>query len=303
MVLALKNALVEKDYSHATVASYTSHCRKFVAFIRAEHGIKTLNQIDRSHVQSFAEYLNERHESGTLDRASPSTILSSINSAMKVARQDSTLHVNPVKEAGLPSRSHIATVDRSASQAEHDDAKSAISSRLAAQLDLQREIGLRFKESSLINAKTTLHEAEEKGIIKISSGTKGGRDRFVPITSQVQIDALRQAADIQGTDRSLVPDHQTWSQYQNQSYREISQTKITGFHSERHHFANNRYKVLTGAGSPVRAGIEHHQHIMYLADILGISRQNAKLVDLEARLTVSRELGHSRISITNNYLG
>ena len=303
MVLALKNALIEAEYGKGTIASYTSHCRKFVAFLQAEHGIKTLNQIERSHVQSFAEHLNERHENGTLRDASPSTMLSGVNSAMKIARQDSKLLVNPVREAGLPSRTHISTVDRSASQADHDDAKSAISARLAAQLDLQREIGLRFKESSLINAQKILHEAETKGQIRIFSGTKGARPRELPITSQAQIDALRQAANIQGKDRSLVPNHQTWAQYQNQSYREITATKIDGFHSERHHYANSRYESITGVKSPVQAGVEHKQHITHIANQMGISLLEAKQLDFRARMLVSHELGHSRISITNNYLG
>jgi len=303
MVLALKNALVKKGFSHSTIASDTCHCKKFVEYLQAEHGIKTLNQIERSHVQAYAEHLNERHENGELERASPSTMLSAVNTAMKTARQDSKLSVNPVREAGLPSRTHIATVDRSATQADHDDAKNAISSRLAAQLDLQREIGLRFKESSLINAQKILHEAETRGKIRIFSGTKGARPRDVPITSQSQIDALRQAAHIQDKDRSLVPNHQTWAQYQNQSYREITQTKIDGFHSERHHYANSRYESITGVKSPVQSGVEHKKHITHIVNELGITRQKAIQVDREARITVSRELGHSRISITNNYLG
>jgi site-specific recombinase XerD len=303
MVLALKNALVEKGLSHSTIASYTTHCKKFVEFLQAEHGIKTLNQIERSHVQAYAEHLNERHENGELERASPSTMLSAVNTAMKTARQDSKLSINPVREAGLPSRTHIATVDRSASQSDHDDAKSAISTRLAAQLDLQREIGLRFKESSLINARKTLQEAETTGKIKICTGTKGGRDRFVPITSRSQIDALRKAANIQGSEKSLVPEHQTWAQYQNQSYREITVTKIDGFHSERHHYANNRYESIMGVKSPVQAGVEHKQHHTHIAKQMGISLQEAKQLDFRARILVSHELGHSRISITNNYLG
>lgn len=303
MVLALKNSLIEAEYGKGTIASYTSHCRKFVAFLQTEHGIKTLNQIERSHVQSFAEHLNERHENGTLSTASPSSILSGVNSAMGIARQDEKCHVDPVREAGLPSRTHIAIVDRSASQADHDDSKSAISTRLAAQLDLQREIGLRFKESCLIDAGKTLRDAETTGKIKICTGTKGGRNRFVPITSRSQIDALREAANIQGTEKSLVPENQSWAQYQNQSYREITQTKIDGFHSERHHYANSRYESITGVKSPVQSGVEHKKHIEHIAKELGITRQKAAQVDREARITVSRELGHSRVSITNNYLG
>ena len=310
MTLALKNGLIEAEYGKETIASYTSHCRKFVAFLQAEHGIKTLNQIERSHVQAFAEHLNERHENGTLAGASPSTILSGVNSAMKTARQDSKLKVNPVREAGLPSRTHIATIDRSATQADHNDAKNAISSRLAAQLDLQRELGLRFKESSLIDAGKTLCEVQKMlrdpdktREIKIIYGTKGARPRDVPITSQSQIDALREAANIQGKDKSLVPNHQTWAQYQNQSYREITQTKIDGFHSERHYYANNRYESITCVKSPVQSGVEHKKHIAHIVNELGITRQEAIQLDREARMTVSRELGHSRISITNNYLG
>lgn len=280
MVLALKNGLIEAEYGKGTIASYTSHCRKFVVFLQAEHGIKTLNQIERSHVVAYAEHLSDRHENSELGKASPSTMLSAVNTAMKTARQDSKLRVNPVREGGLPSRTHIATVDRSASQADHDDAR-----------------------KTLREAEKMLREPDKTREINIIYGTKGARPRNVPITSQSQIDALREAANIQGSDKSMVPNHQTWAQYQNQSYREITQTKIDGFHSERHHYANSRYESLTGVKSPVQSGVEHKKHITHIVNELGITRQKAIQVDREARITVSRELGHSRISITNNYLG
>ena len=169
-------------------------------------------------------------------------------------------------------------------------------------MQLQREIGLRFKESCLIDAKSALNQAIETGKITVSDGTKGGREREVEITRDSQITALQRCAEIQKNDYSMIPSDQTWSQYQTNAYHQIEKTNIT-FHQERHHYANDRYFQLTGCQSPVASGIEHSKHVDYLANKLQISKDEAKALDKEARLKIARELGHSRVSISNNYLG
>jgi len=287
---------------YETHANCKTACKEFSILLK-ENGVRDLRKVERSHVQAYADHLNARYERGEIKAGTPQDYLSKINVAMQEARLDQECRVRGKTDAGLPSKSGITEADKSTPQHNFDAAKQGLTERLGAQLDLQREMGLRFKESSLIDARAVLKHAEQTGKIKIIDGTKGGRPREIPITSLTQINALKHAAEIQQGDRSLVPDDLKWVQYQNQCYRAIAKTDLH-FHGNRHHYANERYQALIGVNGPVRAGVAHgsahHQHI---AKSLNISISEARALDKEARLKVSEELGHSRISITNNYLG
>ena len=60
---------------------------------------------------------------------------------------------------------------------------------------------------------------------------------------------------------------------------------------------------ITRCLSPVRAEVEHTKHHVYLAETLKISKEEARKLDHEARTQIAKELGHGRISVTNQYLG
>ena len=161
-----------------------------------------------------------------------------------------------------------------------------------------------MKESCLINARSVLNQAEKSGVIQITAGTKGGRPREVRITSEKQINALRDAAILQQKDRSMVPAEQSLKSYINSCYKQLEVTVMSGFHGERHHYANSRYEQITGVKSPVEAGVKHgSSHINYIAEKRNITTEKAKSLDQNARSRIAEELGHSRISITNSYLG
>ncbi len=265
--------------------------------------VNDLKKVDKSNVINYAHSLNKRFEKGELSASAVQNYLSKVNVAMENARLDQKCRVEGVREAGLPNRTGIANKDHSVTQEQHTQALSLLSPRLVVQLELQRTIGLRFKESCLIDAKRTLSYAKETGTIIIESGTKGGRTREFQVTQKEQITALEKAAEIQGYQRSMIPTDLSWSQYQNQCNREIQKTGFK-FHGERHHYANERYEELTGVGSPVRTGLPHGKaHIKHLANQKNITTEEAKALDISARLQVAQELGHRRVEITNSYLG
>lgn len=293
---------MESGNGDNTKNSCQSALKDFAKDLKTQ-GIRDLRQVARENVMAYANSLNERFERNEISASTAQNYMSRINVAMEHARMDKACRVEGVREAGLPTRTGISTIDHSVSQQQHDSAKQIISERLGAQLELQCNLGLRFKESSLIDAKSVLEHAEKTGIIKISAGTKGGRDREFPVSSQGQIDALKHASEIQNGDRSMIPKELTWVQYQNQCYREISKTELC-FHGERHHYATERYENLAGVKCPVQAGVKHgEQHHQYMAQKLNISINEAKDIDNKVRMKIAEELGHSRICITNNYLG
>jgi hypothetical protein len=209
------------------------------------------------------------------------------------------VRLDPVRGANLPQRSGIAMTDHSMSDADHANTVASVDGRLAAQLELQRQLGLRFEESCKSNPRALLAQAETRGIVRIEDGTKGGRPREVPITGEHQIAALRQAVAIQGSHRSMIPADLTYSQY-----RETCYQHGISFHAERHFYAQHRYEALAGAACPVAAGVSHGAaHHTHLASVLGVSLSEAREIDRGAREQVAAELGHGRIDVTNAYLG
>ncbi|KAB2823395.1 integrase [Aliivibrio finisterrensis] len=275
----------------------------FAKHLKEDQGINDLKKVEKSHVLSYANELNNKFENDQISASSAQNYLSKVNVALENARLDRDCRVDGVREAGLPKRTGIATYDHSVDKESHETALSQVPDRLSVQLELQRELGLRFKESSLIDAKNTLDHAVKNGIIRVENGTKGGKLREFKVSSDKQLTALKNAAAIQCNDRSLIPSDMKWSQYQSQCYREIQQTNIK-FHGERHNYANDRYEKISGVKSPVRSQEKHGKsHLQYIANEKNITLADAKILDHNTRLQISNELGHERVSITNNYLG
>ena len=305
MALAGKNALREGGYSFKTIETNAGHFRQFILYVKTTHQeVKDLKHIGRHHVLEYARHLKEQTITGKLAVSSAQNRLSAINTTLSLSRQDKACHVNPVAEGGLVKRTFIATVSKVISAEAHIAAKGQVGERLSVMMDLQRAFGLRFKESALLNAKQALKQATQSQKIRITDGTKGGRPRQVPVLHRTQLGILQQAAVLQGNHTSLIPQSQSLKIFADYAYQALQKTGLNGYHGERHTYANARYEALTGQKSPVEAQTGHGKnHIAYLSAQLNISMAEASRLDREARLTISHELGHARVAITNNYLG
>ena len=83
--------------------------------------------------------------------------------------------------------------------------------------------------------------------------------------------------------------------YKQQLERFKSQCDKAGIHrvhGHRHQYAQERYRELTGWAAPAAGGPTSKQ-----------LTPDQKAIDREARLTISRELGHSREQVTAVYVG
>ena len=70
------------------------------------------------------------------------------------------------------------------------------------QLELQRAFGLRMKEAALLKP----HVADKENYLAVNWGTKGGRDRVVPIQNDYQRDVLARAkAMLENPNSSMIP--------------------------------------------------------------------------------------------------
>ena len=209
---------------------------------------------------------------------------------MRVATQGAWQRVSPTRECGIDQRSAIReTPPTGFDRALLERGVAALNERAVAIADLARELGLRSKEASLLNAHAALREAVSRGAVTITDGTKGGRSREIPLTSARQIAVLERAAAAQGAARAVMPADQNWKSWRENGLREIRETLqqhgVSRLHDLRSAYACDRYQQITGYSSPVLGG------------------QAPRDIDREARLQIANELGHGRISITNAYLG
>ncbi|HUW37669.1 MAG TPA: integrase domain-containing protein [Rhodocyclaceae bacterium] len=124
-----------------------------------------------------------------------------------------------------------------------------------------------------------------------ASWTKGGKERDIPIFTAAQRNLLQEAKRFAGAG-SLIPAEMSYKDQLNRFKAQTAQAGIDRVHGLRHHYAQTRYAQLTGWKSPAAGGPQAKQ-----------LSSAQKLIDRQARLTISRELGHEREAITAVYLG
>ena len=306
---ALINASLENQggtYSN-THKSRMPALRCFAAYVKAETTITRLEKIERYVVEQFGIYLKERYELGEISSRTARDYLSHANRALAQARGDETLVVNATRELGFVPKNGIALSDQSVSESLHSKIIESVSEEVGLVVQLQRAFGLRFREASLFDAKSVLKTFNSGDTPKIKRGTKGGQERILPIETLAQHKVLLAVAEYQITNDviSLVPEGKSFRAFQTHAWREFNEVNNSyRSHGERKFFACKYYRYYVGVSCPVQSNIEHGRaHIEFIADQKGISFEQAKQLDREARKMLSEILGHHRITITNAYLG
>ncbi|WP_418642100.1 integrase domain-containing protein [Vibrio chaetopteri] len=281
--------------------------RSFAAYLKAETTIARLEKIERHVVKQFGIYLKERYELGEISSRTARDYLSHVNRALAQARGDETLVVNATRELGFVPKQGIALTDQSVSESLHRKINENVTEEVRLVVQLQRAFGLRFREAALLDAKSVLRAVESGKVPKIKRGTKGGQERNLPISTSKQYRAILAAAEYQvaNNKNSLVPDDKSFRAFQTSAWREFNEVDTSYCsHGERKFFACQYYRDYVGVSCPVQSNIKHGDaHIEYIADQKGISFEQAKRLDREARKLLSEILGHHRIGITNAYLG
>ena len=192
-------------------------------------------------------------------------------------------------DLAIAKRRYVPTENKAIDLANIDLARFA-HDHMRCYLQLQYHLGLRREEA----IKLKPHQADKGDVLELQgSWCKGGRARAVPI----QTEAARQAIEFAKAlavkqEHSLIPSNKTYVQQLHFYEQQVRMAKIKHPHGLRHAYAQQQYKALTGWECPINGGIKKSE----------MTAEQRKL-DLAARLQIAEHLGHSRSSITANYIG
>ena len=188
---------------------------------------------------------------------------------------------------GIGARTYVAKQSKAQDLDENklaqiDDVYVRMSVRLQAAFGLRREESIKFQPTY----------AMQGDHIKLkSSWTKGGRARTVPITNDEQRQLLQEVKDL-AKGGSLIPAQLNYVQQLHRYERQVRNAGMSKLHGLRHAYAQRRYKELTGWTAAVEGGPTSKE-----------LNAEQRALDVEARVIVSRELGHARAAISAVYVG
>lgn len=168
------------------------------------------------------------------------------------------------------------------------DKISGLPGRIQLALKLQMAFGMRLEESLKIRVTQADHGDR---LMMQANWCKGGRAREIPVTHPRQralLDDLRQVCG----DGSLIPQGQRYIDFRKHVEHATWAVGIRNMHGHRHWYAQWRYQTLTGRLCPAAGGATYER-------LSGAQRS----ADYKARMRISAELGHGRLSVTDTYLG
>ena len=91
---------------------------------------------------------------------------------------------------------------------------------------------------------------------------------------------------------AMIPAHRNYVQQLEVYERRTAEAGLARMHGLRHRFAQRRYEAITGWKPPAKGGPP-------MRSLKGARKR----IDRDARATISREMGHSRIAIVEVYCG
>ena len=291
-VNALKSAY--RGGRHGAAAAHSSRWRVFCTWAR-RRGVVDARQIQTETLQRFANHLTESdHEISYIQN-----LISSTNVVLEAIRGDNQIWVSPVEALGGDMRrSNVRSIAPETSWEIIDSVCLELHKRrhdvAAVFVRLCRGLGLRCQEAAMINANSALIELQQHGKINVVAGTKGGRgnhiDRWIPVSKRAK-HALVGAKNFQDNCRNLIPENETCHKFLTQIRSVVTpvlkEHNIKSLHELRAAYACDRYEQITGYRAPVITG----------------QTCPDKGIDLQARETVSQELGHGRVNVVAAYIG
>jgi hypothetical protein len=292
--IILARSADRRELSFASVDAISDRFSRFAREMKAL-GIGRMERITRELLISYGHDLADQVDAGEMTPAYGQNLVSAVNSTMKLATNYNWHSVSPTLDCGIAHRSTIRLdpptgMDYLLFSQTIVMMRRAGMARQASIAELALELGLRSKECSLFDARAALAEYKSTGFAIITEGTKGGKDRVIPIILASQIDAIKLAASQQGKGRNLIPADESWKRWREGGLRQgremLKGAGLVGFQDQRAVYVCRRYESLCGWPEPVMGGV-----------ILNYE------IDRMARDKLAIELGHGRHQIISQYCG
>lgn len=241
------------------------------------------------HVIALVEYWLTKPSKSTNKLISPGTIKNRMAALRWWARKINKSGVIPKdnRALGIPNRQRLPSYNKAFKLTDHQISK--LPDHLKISLRLQQEFGLRREEAAKFIPAMAI---KEDRIELKRSWTKGGRARSIPITAAGQRELLKEIGAL-NQNASLIPAKINYRQYLSHRDHHLGIAGIRQAHGLRYYYAQQLYIVLSNGLMPP----------MLCDGEKPTLTQAEQELDLKARLIVSQELGHDRISVTCNYLG
>ena len=222
--------------------------------LREYTGTRSLKELNETVIHAYLDTLFDRLHSEYITPKTAATYVSALNDVIQYTSEHLPVNLEPVsaKENGL-SVGHIDYTNRSVDNSTYRDFISHLevkqdirSQALAKSTELQREFGLRIRESIAIK-RDTIREALKSGELHLTKRdlTKNGRERIVSIRNEEQFRVLQGVYNFMKENhlKSLIPTQTLKQQYnfaQRERYEYIKSLETHfRFHDFRHSFAHD----------------------------------------------------------------
>ena len=302
---AVKALKSQRKGSFKTVYNHLREARRFVLALRETgSGIRKWKNMTNKHIAAVVQKWKERG----LAESTIKENLSGVRAVASFYKNDRISQRN--SDFGIENRIYVDNRDKSVPEVAYKAAieklrqsANSLDSRVEAVLRLQHDLGMRKEEAfKLVPSRDRIGDDK----ILVSAGTKGGRERTVPLSPEAE-QALENAEKIAGKGHNLIPPGMSERKFESYFYRALGRVGLTkakcgaSGHGLRHSYAQRRYQQV--AGFRPRAEFETRKEFESTASRAGGEKWRKK--DRQARQLLKSELGHGpdRDDVVAQYLG
>lgn len=298
-----------KSTNHGSEKTRYNHLKeatRFVSELREQgYGVKQWDNLTNKHVAAVVDAWKDRG----LSTATIKEYMSGVRAVADYFGNDRISDKNA--DFGIENRTYITNEDKSLPQDIYervvDELKSSSDindNRIAAQLMLERELGLRKEEAFKFHPDRAVLK---NGTVFVQDGTKGGRERIIMEVSDRAKAAIEYAKDVSTSNGNTMSKEYSEKQWENKYYETIRDHGISkseagaSSHGLRHAYAQTRYEQITGFKPPCRFDTKD-----YFRNEAGrIAGAEWTKLDSDARQVLKTELGHGpdRTDVISQYIG
>ncbi len=272
-----------KDGSFKTQADRAKSLKQSVnALYAAGYQLEHVKYIKQRHIKYLVDHwLNEEK----LGAGSIKNRMSHLRWLMQKLNKPNLIPSND--ELNIPKRIYLTNQDKSRELTAEDLAKIP-DDYMQISLLGQKLFGLRMEES--LKIQPFVADKGDQLFIK-GSWAKGGKDRYIPILTDEQRQWLDDCKSlVKFKSHSLIPADTSFKTYYERFRKRCTRAGIDSRHGLRHAYTQRRYQELTSMLCRIKGGLAWKD-----------MNDEQRALDKNARLQISIELGHERISITKIY--